>query len=78
VQSHTGVEAAARGCYLDQHGRLFLDSTLGFGVVHSQDMLDASRAIEQGAWAPQTLDFEQMPVRFGYVLQPAPVPAQPH
>ena len=75
VQAHTGAPADARGCYLDQHGRLFLDSALGFGVVHSQDVLDASRAIEQGVWTPQTLPFEQMPARFGYVLRPEPVAA---
>ena len=79
VQAHTGAPADARGCYLDQHGRLFLDSALGFGVVHSQDVLDASRAIEQGVWTPQTLPFEQMPARFGYVLKPEPVAAaHPH
>jgi hypothetical protein len=79
VQAHTGAPADARGCYLDQHGRLFLDSALGFGVVHSQDVLDASRAIEQGVWTPQTLPFEQMPARFGYVLRPEPVAAaHPH
>ena len=79
VQAHTGAPADARGCWLDQHGRLFLDSALGFGVVHSQDVLDASRAIEQGVWTPQTLPFEQMPARFGYVLRPEPVAAaHPH
>ena len=58
---------------------MFLDSALGFGLVHSQDMLDASRAIEQGVWTPQTLPFEQMPARFGYVLRPEPVAAaHPH
>lgn len=78
VQAHTGAEAEPRGCYLDQHGRLFLDSPLGFGVVHSQDMLDASRAIEAGIWAPHALEFAQMPARFGYVLKPEPVAAHPH
>ncbi len=78
VQAHTGADADVRGCWIDQHGRLFLDSNLGFGVVHSQDMLDASRAIEAGTWAPQALDFEQMPARFGYVLEPAPAAAGPH
>ena len=79
VQSHTGARTDVHGCYLDQHGRLFLDSALGFGVVHSQDVLDASRAIELGVWTPQTLAFEQMPARFGYVLRPEPVAAaHPH
>jgi hypothetical protein len=78
VAAHTGSEAGVRSCWLDQHGRLFLDSARGFGVVHSQDMLDASRAIEQGLWAPETLPFEQMPARFGYVLKPQPATGHPH
>lgn len=72
VQAHTGEEAAVRDAWLDQHGRLFLRSDRGLGIVHSQDMLDAARAIEQGAWLPQPLPFEAMPGRFGYVLEPLP------
>jgi len=78
VSAHTGTEATVRSSWLDQHGRLFLDSERGFGLVHSQDMLDASRAIEQGLWAPEDLAFEQMPARFRYVLKPQPVAAHPH
>jgi len=78
VAAHTGADANVRTCWLDEHGRLFLDSERGFGVVHSQDMLDASRAIEQGLWSPQDLGFAQMPARFGYVLKPQPVAPHPH
>jgi hypothetical protein len=41
-------------------------------------MLDASRAIEQGLWAPQSVAFDAMPARFGYVLKPEPVRAAAH
>jgi len=78
VQAHTGVDAAVRSAWLDERGRLFLAADRGFGVVHSQDMLDASRAIEQGLWSPQSLPFDAMPARFGYVLKPAPVRAAAH
>jgi hypothetical protein len=78
VAAHTGTETTVRSSWLDQHGRLFLDSERGFGLVHSQDMLDASRAIEQGLWVPDELAFEQMPARFGYVLKPQPLVAHPH
>ena len=77
IAAHTGADAQVRTSWLDQHGRLFLDSERGFGVVHSQDMLDASRAIEQGLWAPEEIAFEQMPERFGYVLKPQPVAVHP-
>ncbi|HSW07071.1 DUF2946 family protein [Aquabacterium sp.] len=72
VRSHTGAPVQPRGCWLDEAGRLFLDSTLGFGIVHSQDMVDAAQAVEAGLWSPEALSFEQAPGRFGYVLDPQP------
>ena len=72
VQAHTGEDAAVRAAWLDQHGRLFLEAERGLGIVHSQDVLEASQAIEQGVWSPQPLAFEDMPTRFGYTLKPEP------
>jgi Protein of unknown function (DUF2946) len=70
IASHTGAVATVHDAWLDEHGRLFLHSDRGFGLVHTQDMDDASRAVEAGVWQPQTLPFAQMPPRFGYVLSP--------
>lgn len=70
ITSHTGLAAEATGCWLDEHGRLFLDTTLGFGLVHSQDMVVAARAVESAHWSPLPLRFEQAPGRFGYLLDP--------
>ena len=53
-----------------ENGRLFLDTDLGFGLVHSLDMGLAASAVEAGVWQPQILPFAQMPQRFGYLLQP--------
>ena len=69
---HTGQTAILRSVWLDDAGRLFLDTDIGFGLVHTLDMGLAAQAVEQGDWVPQTLDFAQMPSRFGYVLEPAP------
>jgi Protein of unknown function (DUF2946) len=70
VTAHTGRDATRIEPWLDDTGRLYLGTELGFGIVHSQDMIDASRAIEAGLWAPRDLPFAQMPARFGYVLSP--------
>jgi hypothetical protein len=75
VASHTGRDAAVRSCWLDDAGRLYLDTDLGLGIVHSQDMLDAARAIEQGLWTPQPLDAASAPQRFGFVRDPQPAGA---
>jgi hypothetical protein len=75
VTSHTGLPAGVRGAWLDEHGRLFLDTDIGYGLVHSMDMGVAAQAVEAAAdltWQPAELPFALMPARFGYVLQPQP------
>jgi hypothetical protein len=72
VQAHTGAAAVPRSAWLDEQGRLFLDTDLGFGLVHSLDMAEAADAVERGLWQPAPMDFAAMPARFGYRLLPAP------
>lgn len=72
VHSHTGQAAQVAACWLDDAGRLFLDTDLGFGIVHTADMLGASGAVEAGVWQPQSMAFADMPARFGYQLRPRP------
>jgi hypothetical protein len=45
---HTGRQARPRSAWLDDRGRLFLDTDIGFGIVHSLDMGDAADAVESG------------------------------
>ena len=72
LHSHTGEAAWARGAWLDERGRLFLDTDLGFGLVHTLDMGEAASAVECGQWQPTEMPFAGMPGRFGYVLRPVP------
>lgn len=69
--THTGAPATVHACWLDEEGRLFAETSAGFGLVHTQDVLAAAQALEDGQWPePQTLAFAEMPARFGYVLSP--------
>lgn len=70
VSSHTGLQATLRSSWLDDAGRLFIDTDLGLGLVHTQDMHEAARAVEAGLWQPEPMAFAAMPQRFGYVLSP--------
>lgn len=86
--AHTGQAAGPlQQAWLDEHGRLFAHTALGFGLVHTADMALAACAVEAalqqgagedpgkgatGAWAPVELRFAQMPARFGYQLLPQP------
>ena len=71
VTSHPGLNAVVRSCWLDEDGRLYLATDLGFGIVHSQDMLDAAQAVEQGLWQPEAMLAAEAPARFGFVRDPA-------
>jgi Protein of unknown function (DUF2946) len=71
IDSHTCQGASYRGAWVDEHGRLFLETDLGFGLVHTLDTALAADAVEAGHWGLDELDFALMPARFGYVLSPA-------
>lgn len=70
VLSHHGDAARIQRCVMDEHGRLYLDTDIGFGLIHTADMLWAADAVEQGLWVPQDMLTRDLPVRFGYVRSP--------
>jgi hypothetical protein len=70
LTSHSELPATLCSAWLDESGRLFLDTDIGLGLVHTQDMHEAARAVEAGLWHPEPMPFAEMPVRFGYVLSP--------
>jgi Protein of unknown function (DUF2946) len=79
IDTHTGREVSSVvASWLDEHGRLFLTTDLGLGVVRSPDMMAASEAIEALGWHPQDVVFAELPVRFGYQLHPQPLAAATH
>jgi len=72
VTSHTGLAAVPAGeAFVDESGRLFLTTDLGFGIVHSLDMGAASDAIERALWQPREVEFAALVERFGFRLSPA-------
>ena len=74
IESHTGLAAKFESAWLDEHGRLFLATDLGLGIVHTLDMEAAAAEVESGAWQPTELAFSELPQRFGYVLKPLAAP----
>ena len=70
VTAHTGLAARVQRCVMDEHGRLYLETEAGFGLVHTLDMLYAADAVEQGLWVPQEVPAHDLPGRFGYVRSP--------
>lgn len=77
VTSHSGRGAVVRSCLLDEQGRVYLDTDLGLGLVHTLDVGWVAEAIEQGVWSPQEVQAAGLPARFGYVLSPASLAQMP-
>lgn len=71
VAAHTGADAGpVAGAWLDEHGRLYLDTALGFGLLRSLDMDAAADAVTEGRWQPTDIAFADLPARFGFVRSP--------
>lgn len=70
LQSHTGLQTSAGECLLDEEGRLYIASPQGLGLVHSQDMVLAAEAVEQGVWVPRDVMSADLPVQYGFVRSP--------
>ena len=70
VAAHTGAPARTQRCIIDEAGRLYLETDLGFGLVHTQDMMLAADAVEQGLWVPEEYPARDLPARFAYVRSP--------
>ena len=70
LTSHSGIAAKLQSAWLDEAGRLFLDTDIGLGLVHTQDMHEAARAVDAGLWAPEPLPYAAMPQRFSFVPSP--------
>lgn len=76
VSTHSGEPAQVRACLVDEDGRLYLETDRGFGLVHTQDIVQASELVESGEWTPVDVRAADLPARFGYVPSPAALHAQ--
>lgn len=70
VAAHTGQSVRPQRSIVDDAGRVYLETELGFGLVHTQDVLFAAEAIDSGLWVPEQMPAAQLPGRFGYVMSP--------
>lgn len=70
VLSHTGACVRVQRCWLDELGRVYLETDLGFGLVHTQDVALAADAVQAGLWVPQEIASAILEQRFGFVRTP--------
>lgn len=70
IQAHTGQAARLQRCWIDEIGRLFLETELGIGLVHTQDVHLALPPIEQGLWVPNEVLSSELETKFEFVASP--------
>jgi Protein of unknown function (DUF2946) len=68
--SHTGHSTHVEDCLVDEAGRVYLNTQLGFGLVHTWDVALVADAIEQGRWMAEACLAAELPKRFGFVISP--------
>jgi hypothetical protein len=70
VQAHSGELVDVQQCLLDEKGRVYLQTELGFGLVHTQDVSNIAEALAAGLWQPIDVASESLPQRYAYVPSP--------
>ncbi|PIT72210.1 DUF2946 family protein [Limnohabitans sp. G3-2] len=68
--AQTGEVTRVRACLMDEVGRVYLDTDLGLGLVHSMDVAHVANALEQGRWTLMDCESQDLPQRYGYVISP--------
>lgn len=71
LSAQTGQEAQAQTCYTDQTGRVYFQTSMGFGLLHTLDVAKAAEGLEINLWPLETIETADMPSRFAYTLSPA-------
>lgn len=70
VTSHTGRNAVAQECLVDDQGRVYLSTDIGLGLVHTLDVGVAAEALDAGQWIAREVTASELPATYGYVVSP--------
>ena len=68
--AQTGETTHVIECLLDEVGRVYLNTPLGLGLVHTMDVGHVAEALEQGRWRLKECDSQNLPMQHGFVVSP--------
>ncbi|MEY3944607.1 MAG: hypothetical protein RL697_620 [Pseudomonadota bacterium] len=71
VQTHTGLPTQVQALWQDEKGFVYLQTPLGLGLVHTQDVVCLAQLLEQQDWPLHECMQAELDVRFGIVRSPA-------
>ena len=79
ISSNAGQQVTFERCLMDEHGWPYLQTSAGFGLVHTQDVGALAAAVERQAWPVEEVLLSDLPQRFAYCTSPQALHApQPH
>jgi hypothetical protein len=70
ITAHDGRGAEFKAAKVDEAGWLYLETSAGFGLVHTQDVAQAAVAIESGQWEVGEVTRLLLPQTYCYVASP--------
>jgi hypothetical protein len=71
LTSQTGQVAEILACCTDAQGRVYFNTPMGFGLLHTLDVGQAAEGLEQGLWPLETVNAEALQTLFAYRISPA-------
>jgi hypothetical protein len=77
VSAHTGQALSVQACWVDEMGRVYLETPQGLGLVHSQDVIHVADQLELGRWTAQSIQHAMLEQRFGFCRSPQQRQTQP-
>ena len=77
VHAHDGTPASVLRAVTDELGWLYLETSKGFGLVHTQDVMHAANMIERGQWSLVEAARQGLPQKYGFVLSPQQLQKDP-
>jgi hypothetical protein len=70
VMAQTGNSAQYEHCLSDELGRVYLQTSLGIGLVHSADVPTVAQLLDARLWALEALDSAELSQRYGFIASP--------
>lgn len=70
IVAHSGETVQYYRVLADEYGWVYLETNLGFGLVHTQDVAQAASAIESGRWTLAQVLKAELESTYRYVKSP--------
>lgn len=70
VVAHTGQTVQREHCLSDEDGRVYLQTSLGIGLVHSSDVPQVAELLEAGRWTLENLARDDLALRYAFIASP--------